>query len=191
MKFKKLKIEGVYLISPQPFKDSRGLFRRHFCSSEFSNFNIDKNVKQSNLSENKFKGTLRGFHYQTYPFQEAKTLSCIKGEIYDVVVDLRKKSKTYKKWLSVILNDKNKASIHIPKGCANAFLTLKNKSVIHYYCSQIYNPRFEKGIRFDDPVFKFKWPIKPKIISKKDRNHNNYRDLSHHSLKSKLKKMTK
>ena len=176
MKFKKLKIKGVYLISPKPFKDSRGLFRRHFCLSEFNQYNIDNKVNQCNVSENKFKGTLRGFHYQTYPFQESKTLSCLKGEIYDVVVDLRKNSKTYKKWVSVILNDKNRFSVHIPKGCANAFLTLKSNSIIHYYCSQKYSPKFEKGIRFNDQAFKFKWPIKPKVISEKDKNHPNYKD---------------
>ena len=175
MEFKKLEIEGVYLISPKPFKDRRGLFRRHFCSSEFKHHKIDSKVKQCNISENKFKGTLRGFHYQTYPFQESKTLSCLNGEIYDVVVDLRKNSKTYKKWVSINLNDKNRLSIHIPKGCANAFLTLKNNSIIHYYCSQKYSPKFEKGIRFNDPAFNFKWPIKPKIISEKDKNHKNFK----------------
>ncbi len=171
MKFIKQKIKGVYLIKPEPFKDSRGVFRRHFCKKEFSKNKIDSKVEQSNVSENPFKGTLRGFHYQLYPCSEGKTLSCFKGKIYDIVVDLRAKSKTFKKWISFELTEKNRFSIHIPKGCANAFLTLEHNTIIHYYCSQKYNPKYEKGIRYDDPFFNFKWPIKPRVISKKDTSH--------------------
>jgi dTDP-4-dehydrorhamnose 3,5-epimerase len=174
MIFIKQKIEGVYLIKPSLFKDNRGAFRRHFCIQEFKKKKIVNKINQCNVSENFKKGTLRGFHYQTGKSAEAKTLSCIKGSIYDVVVDLRPKSKTYSKWISVELNSKNRMSVHIPKGCANAFLTLKNNSIIHYYCSNKYDPKKEKGIRYNDPFFKFKWPIKPKIISEKDRSHNNY-----------------
>lgn len=176
MIFKELKIKGVYLISPEPYKDKRGLFRRHFCAKEFKKKNIEFKVRQSNISENKFLGTLRGFHYQKYPFQEAKTLSCISGKFYDVVVDLRKKSKTYKKWVSVTISSDNRKMLHVPKGCANSFMTLKNNTIIHYYCSQYYNPKNEKGIRYNDPTFRFKWPIKPKIISNKDISHKNFVD---------------
>jgi dTDP-4-dehydrorhamnose 3,5-epimerase len=176
MKFQKTKIYGVYIIKPSLFKDKRGVFRRHFCKIEFKKKNIDNKILQSNISENKYKGTLRGFHYQTYPYSEAKTLSCIKGEIYDVVIDLRKKSKTYKKWISIKLNEKNRFSIHVPKGCANAFLTLKNNCIIHYYCSQKFFPNKEKGIKYNDKSFRIKWPFKPKIISKKDNNHPTYID---------------
>ena len=98
---------------------------RNFCQKEFSDQGIDKEVKQANLSYNKSAYTLRGFHYQLEPFQESKTMTCVDGEIYDVVVDLRKESETYKKWISTILNPQNKLSIHVPKGCANAFLTMK------------------------------------------------------------------
>ena len=174
MIFEKQKIQGVYLIRPQPFKDKRGLFRRHFCKGEFKKNGIVHKIDQTNVSENLKKGTLRGFHYQKGSSAEAKTLSCLNGSIYDVVVDLRKNSKTFGKWISFILDNINKTAVHIPKGCANAFLTLKNNSIIHYYCSNKYDPKKEKGIRYNDPFFKFKWPIKPKIISEKDRSHNNY-----------------
>ena len=175
MIFEKQKIQGVYLIKPEHFTDNRGVFRRHFCKKEFKKKNIFNQVSQCNVSENNKKGTLRGFHYQIGKSAEAKSLSCIKGSIYDVVVDLRLKSKTFGKWISFELNSENRAMVHIPKGCANAFLTLKNNSIIHYYCSNNYDPKNERGIRFDDPFFSFKWPIKIKHISKKDRSHFNFK----------------
>ena len=175
MIFVKKKIKGVYLIKPESFQDKRGIFRRNFCVKEFKKNNINNKVMQANISENKNKYTLRGFHYQLSPSSEDKTLTCVKGQIYDIVVDLRKKSKTYLKWIAVKINDKNRYSIHIPKGCANAFLTLSKNCIIHYYCSNKYNPKKERGIRFDDPIFKFKWPFKPKYISIKDQSHKNYK----------------
>jgi len=174
MRFEEQKILGVFLIKPTPVKDNRGMFRRNFCEREFFKNKIVNKVHQANISENKYKYTLRGFHYQIGKYKEGKTLSCLAGEIYDVVVDLRKKSKTYKKWISFKLNDKNRYSIHVPPGCANAFLTLKKNCIIHYYCSKSYAPKFEKGIRYDDPAFKFKWPKKPNVISKKDLSHKNF-----------------
>lgn len=174
MKFHKQKIKGVYLIEPESFVDDRGVFRRHFDFNEFRAHSISPRVVQANVSENKYKYTLRGFHYQTYPYGEGKTLSCIKGAIYDIVADLRPNSPTYLKWISFKLDENNRFSIHIPPGCTNAFLTLKNASIIHYYCSQFYTQEAEKGVRFDDPLFKFKWPHKPKVISDKDKNHPDF-----------------
>lgn len=174
MKFLKQKIEGVYLIEPEPFEDSRGLYRRHFCKDEFKKHGLDYKVAQANISENKFAYTLRGFHFQKAPYAEAKTLSCVKGAVFDIVVDLRKKSKTYKQWLGFEITEENRKAIHIPKGCAHAILTLKNNTWIHYYSSQFYHPTAEAGIRFNDPAFNFKWPHAPKIVSDKDLNHPNY-----------------
>lgn len=171
MKFIKQKIKDVYIIKPEPFKDKRGLFRRHFCKEELKKFGIASSVQQANVSENPKKGTLRGFHYQKKPHQEAKTISCFKGSFFDVIIDLRKKSPTYKKWQSFIISEKNRLSLHIPKGCANAFLTLQNNTSIHYYCSNAYNPKYESGILFNDPIFKIKWPFKPMHISDKDKSH--------------------
>lgn len=175
MIFIKQKIKGVYLIKPEPFEDNRGIFRRHFCIKEFKKHKIETSVIQSNISENFKKSTLRGFHYQVGKSAEGKTLSCLKGSIYDIVVDLRRNSKTFGKWQSFKISDKNKFSIHIPRGCANAFLTLEDGCLIHYYCSNKYDPKKEKGIRFNDPFFRFKWPIKIKNISAKDKGHPNYK----------------
>jgi dTDP-4-dehydrorhamnose 3,5-epimerase len=174
MIFVEQKIKGVWIINPTPFEDGRGLFRRHFCNEEFLKNNIEINISQSNVSENKYKKTLRGFHYQLAPNQEAKTLSCFKGSIFDIVVDLREDSPTYKKWISAELTEKNRSMIHVPKGCANAFMTLDDNSIIHYYCSNPYAPESEKGIRYNDPSFDFKWPYEPQIISQKDLSHPDY-----------------
>ena len=174
MKFKELDIAGVYIIEPEPFIDDRGAFRRHFCQKEFLEHGIVNNMEQSNVSENNFAKTLRGFHYQLDPHAEGKTLSCLKGKIYDVVVDLRPESSTYMKWISVELDEENRKSIHIAPGCANAFLTLEDNCLIHYYCSKSYNPEYERGIRFNDPAFNFDWPFEPEIISDKDLNHPDY-----------------
>ena len=175
MKFFEEKIRGVFRIEPEPFKDDRGVFRRHLCVNEFTEAKIVTDVSQSNVSENHFANTLRGFHYQIEPYSEGKTLSCLNGSIYDIVVDLRESSPTYMQWISIELNHQNKFSIHIPPGCANAFLTLEDSCLIHYYCSESYNPEAERGIRFNDPAFDFKWPAEPKIISEKDLNHPNFK----------------
>ena len=175
MKFYEERIQGVFRIEPEPFKDERGVFRRHFCVKEFKKNEIATRVSQSNVSENNFSNTLRGFHYQINPYSEGKTLSCLKGLIYDIVVDLRESSSTYMEWIAVELSSENRNSIHIPPGCANAFLTLEDNCLIHYYCSESYNPESERGIRFNDPAFNFKWPVEPKIISDKDLNHPDFK----------------
>jgi len=171
----KTKISGVYIIKNSPFNDRRGTFVRVFCEKEIkkkTNFRL----KQSNLSYNKSMYTLRGFHYQAGKFGEKKILKCISGKIYDIVVDLRKNSPTYKKYISVILDSKNNKSLLLPRGCANAFLTMADDSIILYYTNNYYNKRFEKGLRFNDPIFKFKWPKIPKIISKKDMSYKNFKN---------------
>jgi len=173
--FKKLGIEGAFRIEPEPFADTRGVFRRSFCEKEFKKHGLTSNVSQSNISENHHKFTLRGFHYQTDPHSEAKTMMCLSGSVYDIIVDLRPKSPSYLKWESIELTQKNRWALHIPKGCANSFLTLSNNTVMVYYSSNQYEPKFEKGIRYNDPLFDFKWPIKnPKHISEKDANWPNF-----------------
>ena len=175
MKFVEQKLPGVFVIQPTPFEDERGIFRRHFCALEFSEHGIAHDVRQANVSENRHALTLRGFHYQLAPHAEGKTLSCLRGAIYDIVVDLRESSPTYLQWLAIELNQANRHSVHVPPGCANAFLTLEAESVIQYYCSDAYAPTHEKGIRFDDPRFSFKWPAKPAHISAKDLNHPDFK----------------
>jgi dTDP-4-dehydrorhamnose 3,5-epimerase len=174
MKLKKLKIKGAYEILPEPFKDSRGIFRRNFCMDEMKVFMKNEKIFQANLSFNQKKYTLRGFHYQLGKHAEGKLLTCLNGEIFDVLIDLRKNSPTYLKNEKIILSEKNMKSLFVPKGCANAFLTLKDKTFVHYYCTNRFYPKSENGIRYNDPIVKAIWPKKPSVISNKDLSWKNY-----------------
>jgi dTDP-4-dehydrorhamnose 3,5-epimerase len=172
MKIIKQKIKGVYLIKNSFFKDNRGVFSRQYCKKELNK--ILPSIYQVNISKNPLKGTLRGFHYQIRKSAENKMITLLSGSIYDIVVDLRVKSKTYLEWQFFKLDEKVVDSIIIPKGCANAFLTLKNNTIISYLTSNSYNHELERGIRYNDCKFNFKWPIKIIKISKKDRSWKNY-----------------
>ncbi len=170
IKFQKTKIKNLEIVSFNNFKDNRGFFSRLYCNKIFKKkFN---NVVQINFSYSKDKFTLRGMHFQNYPNQEDKIVKCIKGKIFDVAIDLRKNSKTYGKWVSVILSEKNNKMFLIPKGFAHGYMTLENKCEIIYFVSNHYNKSKESGIRYDDPCFKIKWPSKPKKISQKDLSWN-------------------
>lgn len=175
MKFVEQKIKGVFLIEAEPFVDFRGVFRRNFCQNEFKTRGINPRIVQCNIIENPKKATLRGFHYQPHPYAETKTFTCFKGSFYFSVVDLRPKSKTYLKWQGFKLDENTRITLSVPAGCANGSLSLKNNSLIHYYISNFYKPGVEKGIRYNDPLFKFKWPIKPAIISEKDLGHPDFK----------------
>ena len=176
MNFIPQKIIDLLLITPDLHADERGVFRRSFCKDEFENNGISFNVLQGNISENFSKHTLRGFHYQAFPSNESKIISCVNGSLYNIVLDLRKESVTYKKWTALEINSIERQSIYVPAGCANAFLTLENKTIVHYYMNDSYNPNTYKGIRYNDPVFSFKWPHEPKIISERDLNFSDYID---------------
>ena len=175
MKFEELDIKGAFLIHAEPFEDERGVFRRNFCIEEFLKNNIETKVSQANISENNYKHTLRGFHYQSSPHGEGKTMTIIKGRIYDIIVDLRKDSNTYLKWISLELTPEMRLSFHVPPGCANAFLTMEDDTLVHYYCSYPYTPEAERGIRYNDPLFKFIWPADPLHVSEKDTNWPDYK----------------
>lgn len=174
MRFKEQEIPGLWLIEADPYKDERGEFRRHFCAKEFADHNIEAQISQTNLSTNFAKHTLRGFHYQMKPFEEYKTISAMNGGIYNIVVDLRPTSPMFLKWLSFEITEKNKLSLHVPGGCANAYLTIADDTVIHYYMSEFYAPDSYRGFRYNDPLFNFDWPCEPKMISEKDLNYPDF-----------------
>jgi len=174
LKFLDQALRDVYLIEPETFIDERGLFRRHFCRREFADHGIDMEVKQANVSENPRAHTLRGLHFQRPPFGEGKILSCLKGAIHDVIVDLRAESPTYLHWTSVELSDRNRLSVYLPPGCANGWMTTEPETWIHYYHSEVYQPRAEGGIRYNDPFFGFAWPAEPAVISEKDRTYPDF-----------------
>ena len=170
MKFIPQKIKDHFLIIPDPHQDERGVFRRSYCQDEFSKHGIDFKVKQGNISENFHKYTLRGFHYQLPPSNESKIITCVTGALYNVVLDIRKKSKTYKQWVALEISSNKRESIYIPAGCANAFLTMEDNTIVHYYMGDSFSPNTYKGIRYNDPAFSVKWPCEPKLISEKDIN---------------------
>ncbi len=177
MKFSKLFIKDSWLIEPNIHEDNRGTFRRSFCQEKYKEYGLDSDMSQGNISENPYKWTLRGFHYQIGKHQEAKTITCINGSLYDVIIDLRKNSPTYLKHTALEISSVNKKSIYIPKGCANAWLTLEPNTIVHYYMSNPYKQGFDCGIRYDDKFFNIKWPFSPKVISQKDKDFNDF-DLS-------------
>jgi dTDP-4-dehydrorhamnose 3,5-epimerase len=170
MNFISQKINGLFLIIPDLHIDERGVFRRSFCKEVFEKNGVNFNSLQGNISENFNKHTLRGFHYQLSPSNESKIITCVTGSLFNIVLDLRKKSNTYKQWSALEINSKKRQSIYVPAGCANAFLTLEENTIVHYYMNDSYNPNTYKGIRYNDPSFSFKWPFEPKIISEKDLN---------------------
>ncbi len=168
MIFEKTKIDGVYIITQEPRIDERGYFSRIFAKEELKKHGIAFNVKHGNRSLSRDKGTVRGMHYQTYPKQEDKIVHCIQGSIFDVAIDLRKKSKTYGQWVGEILTGENRKMLLVPKGFAHGFQTLEKDCLVEYFVTQYYAPKYEQGIRWDDPAFSIDWPIKKAIVSDKD-----------------------
>lgn len=168
------KIQGLYVITPKILFDKRGSFRRSFCKKVLKKNKIIFDVCQGNLSENMRRGTLRGFHFQKNKNKDAKILTCVRGKALNVTIDLRKKSRTYLAIKKTLLSEKNKYSLLVPPGCANAFLTLRNNTVIHYYMNDYYKKNTDIGIRYNDPIIKVRWPLKPKVISNRDRGFKDF-----------------
>ena len=170
-------IPGLVKIIPELHKDERGVFRRSFCQKEMEQHGLFFDVKQGNISENFKEHTLRGFHYQIEPTNESKVLSCITGSLYNVVIDLRKESKTFRQSVVLEISAKERESIHVPAGCTNAFLTMSDQTIVHYYMGDYFNPDTYRGIRYNDPAFNIEWPCEPKIISNRDLNFANYLEV--------------
>ena len=169
MKFVELGLRGVWLIEPELLTDERGAFHRSFCAREFEQQGLAPTVLQGNISENPHEATLRGFHFQLRPHEEAKTISCFTGALFDIVVDLRPESPTFMQWVSAEFSAADRRSLHIPAGCANAWLTTAPNTAVHYYMSELYAPASYRGFRYNDPAFSFRWPREPRVISDKDR----------------------
>jgi len=174
MKFTKIQLEDAYIIEIEKIEDERGFFARSWDKNEFQKNNLDTTLLQCSISFNKKRGTIRGLHYQLPPFEETKLVQCTRGKIYDVIVDLRKSSKTYKQWFGIELSEDNHKIMYIPKGFAHGFQTLRDDSEISYQISEYHKPEYYAGISWNDPSFDIKWPIKPTIISKKDSMLKNF-----------------
>lgn len=179
MIFNTLPLEGAYLIEPDKKVDDRGFFLRRFCFKEFSGLNLERNIVQANSSFNHHRGTLRGMHYQLAPSAETKIVICIKGSVFDVILDLRPESKTFKKWHGEILSAENRKIFYVPKGFAHGFLTLEDNTEISYLITEFYDPERERGILWNDPEFNIQWPFEPTLMSDKDKKHRIF-DSAYH-----------
>ncbi|MCB0190823.1 MAG: dTDP-4-dehydrorhamnose 3,5-epimerase [Anaerolineae bacterium] len=171
MEFAATNIADAFVIDIKKFEDHRGFFARGWCLNTFADHGIHFTPVQANIGFSAKKGTLRGLHYQAAPHQEAKLIRCVKGAVFDVIVDVRPESATYKQWFGLELSADNYTMLYIPEGCAHGYLSLQDNSEVFYQVSQFYAPGFEQGIRWDDPTFAIDWPIQENlIISDKDQN---------------------
>lgn len=177
MIFTETKLQGAFIIDVKRVEDERGFFGRTWCKKEFEDHGLNSNAVQANVSYNKLKGTLRGMHYQVAPFTESKTVRCTEGSIYDVIIDIRPDSKTYKQWIGVELTATSFRMLYVPDGFAHGFITLEDNSSVHYMVTEYYTPGAETGIKFDDPTFNISWPISPLVVSDKDRAHPMFNDI--------------
>lgn len=174
MIFKETKLAGVYVIEMKRFDDARGFFANTFLSDEFKKYGLPTEFSQCSVSYNNRKGTLRGMHHQVAPHTQAKLIRCTLGAVYDVVLDLRKDSKTFGQWIGKELSQENRRAIFIPPGLAHGFQTVSEPSEIFYQITGAYAPEFERAVRWNDPSFNIKWPIVPPLLSEKDSKIADY-----------------
>lgn len=178
MRFIKTEIGGVYIIEIEKKEDKRGYFARSYCEREFSDHGISMKIVQANIACNRERHTIRGLHYQSTPYAEKKLIRCMRGRLWDVALDLRPDSETFKHWTGVELSDENLAMLYVPAGCAHGYQTLVDDTTVLYMSSGYYAPDYEQGARWDDPVFNIKWKEnKDIIISDKDKNWPDFSSL--------------
>jgi len=172
MKKETCELKGVLIFTPEVYKDKRGYFFESFCEKKYK---LPKFI-QENESFSK-KWVLRGLHFQKKPYEQAKIIRVIKGKIFDVIVDIRKNSKTFGKHFSLIVSEDNKKQIYIPEGFAHGFLALKNNTIISYKCTKYYNKKHESGIIWNDKTLNINWHVKNPILSDKDLQNKSFKEL--------------
>lgn len=168
MKFIESVLPGVFVIQSEPIEDERGFFSRTFCVSEFEAHGLNPRLVQCSISWNRHAGTLRGMHYQLPPHVEAKLVRCTRGAIFDVVVDLRQGSPTFRQWFGTELTAENRLALYVPEGCAHGFQTLADDTEVLYQISEFFHPESARGVRWDDPAFAIRWPAGERIVSARD-----------------------
>lgn len=172
MKFTEIRLKGAFIIAPDLIEDERGFFARTFCRQEFEEHGLNPDIIQCNISFNKKKGTLRGMHYQAKPHTEVKLVRCSAGAIYDVIIDLRMDSSTFKQWFAVELSADNRKLLYIPEGFAHGFQTLTDNTEVIYHHSAFYNPDSARGLRFDDPAIGIIWPLPVSMVCSRDQSYS-------------------
>jgi dTDP-4-dehydrorhamnose 3,5-epimerase len=170
LQFTPTPIVGAMIVDPIRREDHRGYFARKWCLREFAEQGIDFVPLQASIAHNLHKGTLRGMHLQVAPALEAKLINCMQGSIFDVIVDLRAESPTYRKWFGTILSAENQRMLYIPERCGHGYQALEDSTNVFYLTSQFFVPSAAKGARFDDSAFGIEWPLTPTEISQADRN---------------------
>lgn len=168
-------IIGCYVINQNEHRDKRGLFARKFCFENFQEVGLNTGWRQHNFSSNKNLGTIRGFHYQSSPFEEIKLVTCVRGKIFDAVIDLRPQSKTFLESFSIELTDDENKSLYIPKGVAHAYQTLESNSAIYYLVSEDYKREASRGLRYNDKVVSINFPLQCNEISPIDQSWPDFR----------------
>ncbi len=179
MKFIKTPLEGAYTIELDKIGDDRGFFSRFFCARDFEEAGLAHNVLQINNSLSREQGTLRGMHYQLSPKAETKIVRCIRGALWDVILDLRPQSATFGNWFGAELTAENRTTMYVPKGFGHGFITLVPDTEAFYLTDEFYSPEHERGVRWNDPKFAIDWPAEPVIISDKDRDRQDF-DPTYH-----------
>lgn len=169
MLFNKTPLDGAYTIDLEKRGDDRGFFARLFCEKEFGAVGLETHFVQINNSTSAKRGTLRGMHFQLPPAAEVKVVRCIKGALFDVIVDLRPDSPTFKQWYGAELSAENRRMMYVPRGFAHGFITLVDDTEAFYLVSAFYAPECERGLRFDDPAIGIEWPLPPTEMSDKDK----------------------
>jgi dTDP-4-dehydrorhamnose 3,5-epimerase len=171
MIFVETELPGAFVVELERREDERGFFARAWCRREFEEHRLAPQFLQCNISFNEQSGTLRGMHYQVAPHEEAKLVRCTRGAIYDVVIDLRRSSPTFKRWIGVELTAANRRALYVPEGFAHGYQTLTDETETFYQVSEFYTPDAERGLRWDDSSFAIKWPeVEVRIISEKDQS---------------------
>ncbi len=171
MRFTAAAIPGVWVVDAEPRADARGFFARTFCRDEFAARGLRTDIAQASVSYNEAKGTLRGMHYQSAPFEEVKLVRCVRGALYDVVLDLRRDSPTFCRWEAFELTEENLRAVYVPEGVAHGFQTLRAATLVAYQISQVYAPDHARGVAWDDPAFGIAWPEGPRTLSDRDRGY--------------------
>jgi len=174
MIFQETELKGLFLIDLEKKGDDRGFFARAFCEKEFAAHGLVTRFVQVNNSLSAIKGTLRGLHYQLAPKAETKLIRCVRGALYDVVLDLRKDSPTFGRHFGAELSAENRRMMYVPKGFAHAFITTEPNTEALYFVDEFYSPDDERGVRWNDPKFNFRWPLEPVVLSDKDRNQRSF-----------------
>ena len=175
MIFQETRLRGAYRIELQRLEDERGFFARSWCRNEFLDHGLNAQLAQCNISFNRLKGTLRGMHYAAAPFDEAKLVRCTSGALYDVIIDLRRQSPTYRQHIGEVLSAANHKMLYVPEGFAHGFQTLEDNTEVFYQMSQFYSPGHARGVRYNDPAFGIHWMISEPVMTERDRDYPDFR----------------